>query len=54
MISNTLRNLVVITGIIPAIKTDHAAISIDFCNRSNDIKDPGYLKMNYSLLDEED
>ena len=53
LISNTLHDLVVSTDIIPAIKTDHAAISIDFCNRSTDIKGPGYWKMNCSLLDDE-
>ena len=41
-----------ITDIIPDIKTDHAAISIEFCNRSNDTKGPGYWKMNCSLLDD--
>ena len=42
LISNSLHDLVVTTDIIPAIKTDHAAISIEFSNRSNDIKGPGY------------
>ena len=50
LISNTLHDLVLTTDIIPAIKTDHAAISIDFCNRSTDIN----WKMNCSLLDDED
>ena len=54
LISNSLHDLVVTTDIIPAIKTDHAAISIEFSNRSNDIKGPGYWKMNCSLLDDED
>ena len=54
LISNTLHDLVVTTDIIPAIKTDHAAISIEFSNRYNDIKGPGYWKMNCSLLDDED
>ena len=54
LISNTLHDLVVTTDIISAIKTDHAAISIDFCNRLTDIKGPGYWKMNCSLSDDED
>ena len=53
LISNILHNLVVTTDIIPAIKSDHAAISIKFSDRSNDMKGPGYWKMNCSLLDDE-
>ena len=37
-----------------SIKTDHAAISLDLVNDSNDIKGPGLWKMNCSLLDDED
>ena len=40
LILNTLHDLVVTTDIIPAIKTDHAAISIEFCNISNDTRGP--------------
>jgi len=53
-ISNTLHNLVKTTEIIPTIKTDHAAISLELVNRSNDIKGPSFWKMNCSLLDDKD
>ena len=42
------------TDIIPAIKTDHAAISIKFSIREKHIKGPGHWKMNCSLLDDDD
>ena len=54
LISNTLHDLVKTTDIIPSIKTDHAAISLELVNDSNDIKGPGLWKMNCSLLDDED
>ena len=37
-----------------SIKTDHAAISLELVNDSNDIKGPGLWKMNCSLLDDGD
>ena len=49
-----LLDLVKITAIIPSIKTDHAAISLELVNDSNDIKGPGLWKMNWSKLDDED
>ena len=54
LISNFLHDLVKITDIIPSIKTDHAAISLELVNDSNDIKGPCLWKMNCSLLDDED
>ena len=36
------------------MKTDHAAISLELVNDSNDIKGPGLWKMNCSLLDDEE
>jgi len=54
LISNALHDLVKATDIIPAIKTDHAAISLALVNDSNDIKGPGLWKMNCSLLEDED
>ena len=54
LISNTLHDLVKTTHIIPCIKTDHAAISLDLVNDSNDIKGPGLWKINCSLLDDKD
>ena len=53
LISNTLHDLVKATEIIPAIKTDHAANSLELVNDSNDIKGPGLWKMNCSLLEDE-
>ena len=44
-----------ITDIIPAIKTDHAAISLEFgITEKHHIKGPGHWKINCSLLDDED
>ena len=54
LISNTLHDLVKITDIIPSIKTDHAAISLELVNDSKDIKRPGLWKMNCSILNDED
>ena len=54
LISNNLQDLVTTTDIIPAIKTDHAAISIEFSISEKHIKGPGHWKMNCSLLDDED
>ena len=54
LISNNLQDLVTTTDIIPAIKTDHAAISIELSISENHIKGPGHWKMNCSLLDDED
>ena len=48
LISNTLHD------IIPSIKTDHAAISMELVNDSSDIKGPGLWKMNCCILDDED
>ena len=42
------------TDIIPAIKTDHAGISIEFSISEKHIKSPGHWKMNSLLLDDED
>ena len=54
LISNTLYDLVKTTDIIPSIKPDHAAISLELVNDSNEIKGHGLWKMNCSLLDDED
>ena len=54
LISNSLHDLVKTTDIIPSIKTDRAAISLELVNDSNDIKGPGLWKMNCSLLYDED
>jgi len=49
-----IYDLVKTTAIIPFIKTDHAAISLELVNNSNEIKGPGLWKMNCSLLDHRD
>ena len=54
MISNNLQDLLTTKEIIPAIKTDHSAISLEFNNGDKDIKGPGLWKINCSLLDDED
>ena len=54
LISNTLHDLVKTTDIIPALRTDHAAISFELANGSNDTKGKGFWKMNCSLLDDEE
>ena len=54
LISNSLHDLVKAADIIPAIRTDHAAITLELVNKSDDIKGPGIWKMNCSLLDDED
>ena len=54
LISNKLYDSVTETDIIPAIKTDHSAILLEFCNNVNDIKGPSYWKMNCSLLEDDD
>ena len=53
LISNNLEDSVSVTNIIPAIKTDHAAISLDFNISQNYIKGPGYWTVNCSLLDDD-
>ena len=53
LISNNLQDSVKVTNIIPAIKTDHAAISLEFNISSEHIKGPGHWKMNCSLLDDD-
>ena len=54
LISNSLHDLVKTADIIPAVRTDHAAISLKLVNTLNDLKGPGFWKLNCSLLDDED
>ena len=49
-----MHDLLKITNIIPSIKTDHAAISMELVNDCNDIKGPGLWKINCCILDDED
>jgi len=53
LISNNLQVFVKSTDIIPAIKTDHAAIDLVFTNIDTDLKGPGFWKMNCSLLEDQ-
>ena len=54
LISNNLQDFVISTSIFPAIKTDHAAIFVEFGPRDNQMKGPGLWKMNCSILHDED
>ena len=53
LISNNLCDCVQSTSIIPAVKTDHAAIDLRVSDIGNGVKGPGMWKMNVSLLDDE-
>ena len=53
LISNNLCDSVNSTEIIPAIRTDHAAISLSL-GEIGEVKGPGMWKMNVSLLDDEE
>ena len=56
LISNNLQDLVISTSIIPAIKTDHSAVFVEFGTRDDQLqmKGSGLWKMNCSILDDED
>ena len=54
LISNALHDLVKVTDIISAIRTEHSAITLEFVNTLDDVKGPGVWKMNCSLLDDEE
>ena len=53
LISNNLHDLTTSTDIIPAIKTDHSAISLELNNNDNQIKGPRLWKMNCVLLEDD-
>jgi len=53
LISNNLHDLTTSTDIIPAIKRDHLAISLELNNNDNQIKGPGLWKMNCALLEDD-
>ena len=38
--SNSIHDLVKVTDIIPAIRTDHSAITLEFVNTLDDVKGP--------------
>ena len=41
LISNAIHDLVKVTDVIPAIRTDHSAITLEFVNTLDDVKGPG-------------
>ena len=49
-----MQDLAISTSIIPATKTDHTAIFVEFGTTDNQMKSPGLWKMNCSILDDED
>ena len=49
LLADTLHDLVKTTDLIPSIKTDHAATSLELVNDSDDIKGPGLWKMKINL-----
>ena len=53
LISNSLQDFVSSSCILPALKTDHAAIVLDLTNKDNQNRGPGIWKMNCSLLEDE-
>ena len=53
LIFNNLHDLTTSTDIIPAIKTDHSANSLELNNTDNQIKGPGIWKMNCALLEDD-
>ena len=54
LISNNLHDWVKATNIIPAIRTDHSAIYLEFGNVDKEAKGPGFWKMNTSILKDEE
>ena len=52
LISNSLSDNVYNVDIISAIKTDHSAITIEFQDVDDKVKDPGLWKFNCSLLND--
>ena len=55
LISNNLNDSVQFTDIIPAIRTDHDAIYLEFGGKlHNECRGPNYWKMNCSLLGDEE
>ena len=51
LISNNLHDWNKATDIIPAIRTDHSAIYLEFANVDKEVEGPGFWKMNTSILE---
>ena len=54
LICNNLSDFVELTVVIPAVRTDHDAISLELGKLENELKGPGNWEMNCSLLDDEE
>ena len=54
LIPDNLSDFVELTEIIPAVRIDHDAISLELGKLENELKGPGNWKMNCSLLDDEE
>ena len=54
LISNNFNDWVKATNIIPAIRTDHSAIYLEFRNVDKEAKGPGFWKMNTSILKDDE
>ena len=52
LMSNGLQDFIKSTNIIPAIKTDHAAIDLVLTDIGKEAKGPGFWKFNCSLLND--
>ena len=53
LMSNGLQDFIKSTTIIPAIKTDHAAIDLVLTDIGKEAKGPGFWKFNCSLLNDD-
>ena len=53
LMSNGLQDFIKSTNIIPAIKTDHAAIDLVLTDIGKEAKGPGFWKFNCSLLNDD-
>ena len=53
-IFNNLSDFVELTETIPAVRTDHDAISLELGKLEDELKGPRNWKMNCSVLDDED
>jgi len=51
LISNNLSDFAELTEVIPAVRTDHDATSLELRKLEDELKGPGNWKMNCSMLD---
>ena len=50
--STHLQDGISLTDIIPSIRSDHSVITLNLCPPNDDVKGPGFWKMNTSLLND--